>query len=157
MRWAVLMAAWLCVQSAFAAEPASFTADSLAKIEARYAGKPFILSLWSANWCGHCITELTMLGKLLKTNKNLPLVLVATDGVEFSTPIEKTLHRLGLARVDSWVFDDDIPERLRNVIDPAWRGEIPRTYLYDKSHQRQSVAGVLDKTKLEAWLRQQGR
>jgi thiol-disulfide isomerase/thioredoxin len=153
MRFAVLMAAWVFTQSAFAAEPASFTADSLAKIEARYAGKPFILSLWSVNWCGHCITELTMLGKLAKTKAPLPLVLVATDGMEFSAPIQKTLHRLGLAQMESWVFNDDIPERLRQTIDPNWHGEIPRTYLYDAQHRREAVAGVLGEQKLKAWLK----
>lgn len=138
-----------------AAEPLSFRTDSLEQIKAQYAGRPFILSLWSVNWCGHCITELTMLGKLAKTRRNLPLVLVATDTPEFSPAIQLTLNKLGLAGKDSWVFDDDIPERLRHVIDPGWYGELPRTYLYDARHQREAVMGVLDERKLKAWLKQQ--
>lgn len=140
-----------------AAEPARFDSGSLAKIEARYAGKPFILSLWSVNWCGHCINELTMLGKLAKNEKNLPLVLVAVDSPEDSQAIRRTLHRLGLSHAESWVFDDPIPERLRAAIDPAWQGELPRSYLYARSHQRQATVGELDETKLKAWLRQQHR
>lgn len=140
-----------------AAEPARFDSGSLAKIEARYAGKPFILGMWSVNWCGHCINELTMLGKLAKNDKNLPLVLVAVDSPEDSEAIQKTLYKLGLSHVESWVFDDPIPERLRAAIDPTWQGELPRSYLYDKAHQRQATVGELDKTKLKAWLRQQGR
>ncbi|MDO9219943.1 MAG: redoxin domain-containing protein, partial [Thiobacillus sp.] len=121
-------------------------------IQAKYAGRPFILSLWSVNWCGHCITELTLLGQVAKTRKQLPLVLVSTDTTESSVAIEQTQKRLGLARVDSWVFDDDIPERLRQAIDPLWHGELPRTYLYDARHQREAVAGVLSEVRLRAWL-----
>ncbi len=149
----VCLAAW----PASAAEPTSFDMGSLAKIEARHAGKPFILSLWSVNWCGHCIDELTMLGKLSKNEKNLPLVLVAVDSPEDGDAIRKTLLKLGLSHVESWVFDDPIPERLRASIDPAWQGELPRSYLYDKTHRRQATVGELDEAKLKAWLRQQGR
>ncbi|HWR77153.1 MAG TPA: redoxin domain-containing protein [Thiobacillus sp.] len=149
---ALFLAAW--ASSAGATEPQSFTADSLAAIKAKYAGRPFILSLWSVNWCGHCITELTMLGQVAKTQKQLPLVLVSTDTPESSPAVQNTLKRLGLARMDSWVFDDDIPERLRHAIDPVWHGELPRTYLYDAHHQRQVVAGVLKEGQLQAWLKQ---
>ncbi len=149
---ALLLAAWgapVC-----AAEPLSFTANSLATIKAKYAGRPFILSMWSVNWCGHCVTELTMLGKTAKAHKKLPLVLVATDTPEFSVAIQQTQQRLGLARAESWVFDDDIPERLRQAIDPTWHGELPRTYLYDAQHRREAVVGVLSEQKLKAWLQQ---
>ena len=149
---ALLLAAW--VSPVCAAEPLSFTANSLAAIEAKYAGRPFILSMWSVNWCGHCITELTMLGRIAKTYKRLPLVLVSTDTPEFAAEIQQTQQRLGLTRADSWVFDDDIPERLRHAVDPTWQGELPRTYLYDAQHRREAVVGVLSEQKLNAWLQQ---
>lgn len=149
----VCLGAW----PVFAAEPARFDSGSLAKIQARYAGKPFILSMWSVNWCGHCIDELTMLGKLSKSEKKLPLVLVAVDSPEDAEAIRKTLHTLGLSHAESWVFDDPIPERLRAAIDPTWQGELPRSYLYDKAHRRQAVVGELDKARLKAWLKQPGR
>jgi thiol-disulfide isomerase/thioredoxin len=150
---ALWLAAWASPVCAFGPQP--FTPGSLAAIQAKYAGRPFILSLWSVNWCGHCITELTMLGKVARTQKSLPLVLVATDTPEFSDSIQKTLKRLGLARMESWVFDDDIPERVRHAVDPSWHGELPRTYLYDAQHRREAVAGVLSERKLKAWLGQQ--
>ena len=154
-RLAATLAAMVCAFSIQAAEPLSFRADSLEQIKAKYAGRPFILSLWSVNWCGHCITELTMLGKLAKTQRNLPLVLVATDTPEFAPAIQQTLKSLGLAGKESWVFDDDIPERLRHAVDPGWFGELPRTYLYDARHQREAVVGVLDEQALKAWLKKQ--
>lgn len=154
-RLAACVLALTGVSLAQAAEPLSFRADSLAQIKAQYAGRPFILSLWSVNWCGHCITELTMLGKVAKTRPTLPLVLVATDTPEFSTAIQRTLNTLGLAGKESWVFDDAIPERLRHAIDPDWQGEIPRTYLYDARHQRVAVVGALNEATLGAWLKKQ--
>lgn len=141
-----------------AAELRPFTADSLAAIKAQYAGRSFILSLWSVNWCGHCITELTMLGKVAAeldargTQQKLPLVLVSTDTPESTPALQSTLKRLGLESVDSWVFDDAIPERVRYAVDPGWYGELPRTYLYNARHQREAVTGVLSEKKLKTWL-----
>lgn len=66
--------------------------------------------------------------------------------------MQKTLSPLGLAGVDSWVFDDPIPERLRHAIDPSWYGELPRTYLYDARHQREAIVGVVGEQRLRAWL-----
>lgn len=147
-----MMAALVIAASASAAEPVPFTVNSLAKIKAQYAGRPFILNLWSVNECSYCIAELTLLGKLAKMQKRLPLVLVATDSLEFSPAMQKTLGELGLGRMDSWVFDDAIPERLRHAIDPSWYGELPRTYLYDARHQRETIVGVLTEKRLRAWL-----
>ena len=151
---AIFLTALLFTQTVRAAEPVPFTPDSLAKIQAKYAGRPFILSMWSVDGCTHCITELTMYGKLVKKHKNLPLVLVSTDTPEFTPALIKTTKRLGLKNTPSWVFNDDIPERLRAVVDPAWRGELPRTYLYDARHQREVVSGVLNEAKLRAWMKQ---
>ncbi|OJW85481.1 redoxin domain-containing protein [Thiobacillus sp. 65-1402] len=148
-----MLAALVLAAPAGAGAPAGFTTDSLAKIKARYAGRPFILNLWSVNECSYCITELTLLGKLAKTQKRLPLVLVATDTPDYAAAMQKTLAPLGLGGVDSWVFDDPIPERLRHAIDPSWYGELPRTYLYDAQHQRETVVGVLSEQRLRAWLR----
>ncbi|WP_324780716.1 thioredoxin domain-containing protein [Thiobacillus sedimenti] len=150
-----IMAALACSGVARAGEPAPFTADSLERIEARYAGRPFILSLWSVNECSYCIAELTLFGKFARTHRGLPLVLVAADSPAYVPAMRQTLERLGLAGVDAWVFDDPIPERLRHAIDPAWYGELPRTYLYDARHRRQAVVGELGERRLRAWLREQ--
>ncbi|MBI5752323.1 MAG: TlpA family protein disulfide reductase [Hydrogenophilales bacterium] len=155
--WLLSFICCISSQAAQANELARFHADSLAAIQARYAGQPFILSLWSANWCGHCITELTMLGKLAHTEKRLPLVLVSVDRPEETPALQATLRSLGLGRMEAWVFDDDISERLRAAVDPAWHGELPRTYLYDAQHRREAVTGILGEEKLKSWLRQNVR
>lgn len=149
-----MTAGLIIATSAWAGEPLPFTADSLARIKAQHAGRPFILSLWSVSDCSYCIAELTMLGRLAKT-RTLPLVLVATDSPDLAPAMQKTLDRLGLAGADSWVFDDAIPERLRHAIDPAWYGELPRTYLYDARHRREAVVGELSEKRLRDWLEKQ--
>ncbi|MHB0972752.1 MAG: TlpA family protein disulfide reductase [Thiobacillus sp.] len=152
-----LLLACLLASPASGAELARFDVGSLAKIAARHAGKPFILSLWSVNWCGHCIEELTLLGKLAQAGTRLPLVLVSVDIPEDGAAIQATLHKLGLGEAEVWVFDDPIPERLRASVDPSWQGDLPRTYLYDRTHHRQAVVGVLDEAKLRDWLKRQSR
>ncbi len=147
-----LVAVLAFVMPVRAGEPAAFTVDSLAKIKAQYAGRPFILGMWSVSECSYCIDELTMLGKLARTYKPLPLVLVATDTPAEGPAMRKILAPLGLAGVDSWVFDDPVPERLRHAIDPSWYGELPRTYLYDARHRRETIVGVLSEQRLRTWL-----
>lgn len=148
----LLLAAWTV--PAGAAELRAFTSQSLAAIQAKYAGRPFILSLWSAIDCAHCITELKLFGKLAKSHPRLPLVLVATDGMEHAASAQQIQKNHGLARVDGWMFDDPIPERLRQTIDPGWYGDIPRTYLYNARHERETIIGVIREDRLKRWLKQ---
>lgn len=152
-----MLAVLVLTAPAGAGEQAAFTTDSLEKIKAQYAGRPFILSLWSVNECNYCIAELTFLGKFATTQKRLPLVLVATDSPEFAPAMQKTLSEFGLDKMDSWVFDDAFPERLRHVIDPSWYGELPRTYLYDAQHQRETVVGKVSAQRLRDWLKKHKR
>jgi thiol-disulfide isomerase/thioredoxin len=142
----------LATHGAFAAT-LDFTADSLAKIQAQYAGRPFILSVWSVNDCVYCLKEMAMFGQLAKAHPALPLVLVAADAPDAIPQIDALLAKHGLADKPSWVFNDDIPERPRMAIDPKWRGELPRTYLYDAQHQRVAVSGLMDEQTLREWLK----
>lgn len=136
-----------------AGETAAFTTDSLTKIKAQYAGRPFILNLWSVNDCSYCLAELVLMGKYVKMQKRPFLVLVETNSPDQISAIQKTLGPLGLSQVDSWVFDDPIPERLRHALDTSWYGEVPRTYLYDAQHQRETIVGVLSEERLRTWLK----
>ncbi len=131
------------------AELRAFTGDSLEAIKRDFAGRPFILSLWSIS-CSHCLRDLPMLKQAAARGANL--VLVSTDSLDDAEEIRAALRRAGLARGDSWVFADDVPERLRYAIDPDWHGELPRTYLYDRAHGREAVTGLLSRKQLEQWL-----
>lgn len=135
-----------------AGELRPFGADSLAAIKTQFAGRPFILALWSID-CTHCVKELRLLGRLVRTERGLPLVIVSTDTPEGAPAIHAALKRFGLGRLDTWVFDDAVPERLRHAIDPAWRGELPRAYFFDAAHRREAHSGLLDEARLKDWLR----
>ncbi len=140
---------------AAAAELRPFSAGSLAAIQAHFAGKPFILTLWSLE-CHHCAKELQLLGRLVRENRNLPLAIVSTDSPADAQALRAALKRHGLAQLDTWVFADAVPERLRYTIDPAWHGELPRSYLYDATHRREAHSGLLGEARLTAWLKQNG-
>lgn len=150
-----LLTIWLLLgaSAACAGELNPFTSDSLPAIRQQHAGRPFIMTLWSLT-CHHCVKELQTLGRLARGERNLPLVIVSTDTPAEAPEIRAALKRFGLERFDTWVFADAVPERLRYSIDPAWRGELPRSYLFDSAHRREAYSGMLSEAQLRNWLRQ---
>ncbi len=153
-RLAALLLAGLLSAGAAAGELRSFTGDSLPAIQKEFAGRPFILTLWSLT-CHHCARELQALGRLARTERALPLVIVSTDTPAEAREIQAALKRFGLARFDTWVFAEAVPERLRHAIDPAWRGELPRSYLFDAAHRRTAHSGLVNEAQLVEWLKRQ--
>ena len=153
---AILFALWLVLGAgaAVAGELQPFTGESLPAIKQQFAGRPFILTLWSLT-CHHCAKELQTLGKLARSERNLPLVIVSTDTPDDARELRAALKRHGLDRLDTWVFADAVPERLRYAIDPAWRGELPRSYLFDAAHRREAHSGLLNEAQLKDWLKRQ--
>ncbi len=150
---ATLLTLWLAFGAsvATAGELHPFSGDSLPAIKQEFVGRPFILTLWSLT-CHHCAKELQMLGRLARTGRKLPLVIVSTDTPAEAPEIRAALKRFGLNRLDTWVFADAVPDRLRYAIDPAWRGELPRSYLFDAAHRREAHSGLLSEAQLNAWL-----
>lgn len=151
-----LLALWLLfgAPAVSAGELHPFTSDSLPAIRQQHAGRPFILTLWSLT-CHHCVKELQTLGRLARSERNLPLVIVSTDTPAEAPEIRAALKRFGLERFDTWVFVDAVPERLRYSIDPSWRGELPRSYLFDAAHRREAHSGMLSEAQLKGWLKRQ--
>lgn len=150
-RWCLAALLALAAATTSAGELRPYTADSLSSIKQQFAGRPFILTLWSLS-CHHCVRELQTLGKLARADRKLPLVIVSTDTPAEAPEIQAALKRFGLDRVDTWVFADAVPERLRYAIDPAWRGELPRSYLFDAAHRREAHSGAIGERQLKAWL-----
>ena len=67
-------------------------------------------------------------------------------------PCRRELSLLGAFRADSWLFGDAGAERLRYSIDPGWRGEMPRSYLYDDDGSRVGLSGPISEDLLQGWL-----
>ena len=150
-----LLSLLLCC-AAFSAQAAPeikpFVRGSVQQIAAARQGKPFILAFWSLT-CTHCREELGLLGGLLKQHPALSVVVVSTDTPEAASAIAATLAEYRLERAEAWVFADSFSERLRADVDRKWRGELPRTYLYDRAHQATAVSGKLNSQQLDIWRR----
>ena len=128
-----------------------FTSGSLKQVLASRPNKPFILVLWSLD-CQYCPTELKMLSELEKSHPGLDVVLIATDTVDDMPQLADRAGNYGTAKFEQWVFAEDMPERLRQEIDGRWYGEVPRTYFYDRKHQRTVKMGLINKSLVEEWL-----
>ena len=151
LRHLAILAAFLTLTAQAADLPQPFDASTPATLARRYAGQPYILAFWSLQ-CGHCQVELGSFARRLKARPGLPLVLVAAEVPELAPAVAARLAELGLQPAAQWAFADAMPERVRFAVDRQWRGELPRTYLFDARHHAEVVTGVLDASRLDQWL-----
>ena len=134
-------------QTARAEPPLRLHIGSLERITDERQGRSFLLVLWSLD-CAPCRVELKHIKEAINTNRAPDIVLISTDTPDRSDKISAVLSGYGLSHLESWVFDDPIPERLRHEIDPQWYGELPRSYFYNKAHSRTSRSGTITLEKL---------
>lgn len=73
------------------------------------------------------------------------MIMLAADEPSATEQIQSTLEKHQLSDIENWVYADDNTKKLQFEIDPKWYGELPRTYFFDKAHQRTGVSGVLSK------------
>ncbi|MCP4878609.1 MAG: TlpA family protein disulfide reductase [Gammaproteobacteria bacterium] len=129
----------------------AFQTGSINEISAERNGQSFMVVLWSVH-CPPCLRELAHLQQYKNRFSKSSLVLVATDGLQYSDTVQQILYDKQLDQMDNWIFAGPMPERLRFAIDPSWYGELPRTYFYDSAHQRSSHSGALTQSLLKRWL-----
>ena len=154
--------------TSLAAEPEAlraFTAATPAALERIHAGRPYVLVLWSST-CAPCRDELPRWAERQRAHPQVPIEIVSIDDIEESAAAQRLLDSAGLlagrrGRFGStpgtpWIFADHYVERLRHAIDPAWHGEVPRTYFFDARHRPTAASGTLDAGKVDAWLRNPG-
>lgn len=139
---------------AAAGELRDFDARSPAAIRVALAGRPFILAFWSVT-CVPCREELPHWGVWQRQYPAVPIVLVAADAPEDREAVQRVLAGQALGKVATWAFVDDYAERVRWAVDPAWRGEVPRTYFFDAAHRPEVKVGRLDAGFVTAWLARQ--
>lgn len=151
MRGLLLVAMLIMNTGLMASELRPFISGSMAQIEAEHKNQPFILMLWSLT-CVYCPAELKTLGELKQKNPALNVVLVATDTLDESQEVAQRLASYGLDNAEQWVFADAMPERLRFGIDRRWYGEVPRSYFYNQTHQREVKMGLAGSVFIEEWM-----
>lgn len=129
----------------------AFDRSSLQHIEQRHAGSPFIVVFWASD-CAPCLNELELLRTFAEDHPEIPLVLVATDGMQDLAAVEQILEDSSIPSPETWQFAAESIEKLRYSVDPQWSGEVPRSYLYDGQLNRISVSGRLQDKRLNQWL-----
>ncbi len=137
-------------QPMFAATPniKSFTPDSMDEILNANQHRSLILVLWSID-CPSCLEEMQLLSDFHQQYPQKSLIMIAIDPPSAHEQIQLYLEQYELTDIENWIFAEQDPEVLRRTIDPAWRGEIPRTYFYSSTGTRKGYSGLLRKTELE--------
>lgn len=102
---------------------------------------PTIVALWSTD-CVHCKKNLRLLAELAAAGHDLNLVTVAVQ--PYSDDLAEPLLRLAVPG-ERYAYGHDAPEALAFALDPKWRGELPRTLLFDGRGHRIAISGVLDR------------
>lgn len=131
----------------------AFAAGSESALRQQLRGRPFVLAFWSVH-CPPCRDELALWAEWQRRFPQLRLLLVNTDLDEELPVAEQILAKAGASRLEHWVLADEMVERVRWTVDPAWRGELPMTRFYDATHQAQTRLGKLDVAATENLLRQ---
>lgn len=101
--------------------------------------RPTIIALWSSE-CPHCKKNLALYARLAKQDKRLRLVTIAAEPAW--PGLTESLDRLGISG-DRYAYGDDAPDAIAHAIDPAWRGELPRTLFFDGLGSRQTITGAV--------------
>ena len=136
----------------FAYDFMPFDMNTRKVIEKRYIDQPLIISFWSID-CPYCIDDLKKLGKALSKNTNVKLITVCVDGKESAKKAERILSQANLPKHEKYQYAVVDEDRLRYNIDPAWYGELPRTYFYDATHQVTPLSGKISNSFLDKWFK----
>lgn len=131
------------------AELSAFTSGSYQQILASNAGQPFMLVIWSIN-CPSCLKDMELLSNIHKSRPELKMIMLAADEPSATEQIQQILDKNQLSGIENWAYADENTQKLQFEIDPKWYGELPRTYFFDKAHQRTGVSGVLSKEDYDA-------
>lgn len=124
-----------------------FVTGSYQQLLNDYVGKAFVLIIWSVD-CPSCLKDMEMLRSVHQEYPELNLVLLSTDEADSLPQQRKLLQSYQLTDLPSWSFADEDAQKLRYEIDPAWFGELPRSYFFKPNHERSGKSGALTKAQL---------
>ncbi len=128
-----------------------FTSGSYQQILSSNANKPFMLSVWSIT-CSSCLKDMELLNRIHKKRPELKMIMLAANDISETGQIQAILEKSQLSGIENWVYADENIQKLQFEIDPKWYGELPRTYFFDKTHQREGISGVLSEADYETRL-----
>jgi thiol-disulfide isomerase/thioredoxin len=108
-----------------------------------------MLAIWSIT-CPSCIKDMAVINAVHKAHPDIKIVMLSTDNIAETAEAQQILEKNQLTDIEHWIYAEENTQKLQFEIDPKWYGELPRTYFFDKIHQRESVSGVLSKQDYEA-------
>ena len=97
--------------------------------------RPLLVNFW-ATWCGPCREEFPDLVKIRGryAADRLDFVLVSLDDpAEIDKAVPEFLAEARATAFPSYLLNADDSDAAINLVDPTWRGELPATFLYDRS------------------------
>ena len=146
-----LMAALLCSAATVCVADGFVTLDRVAAarvVSAASHSKPTIVALWSAE-CVHCKKNLKLFAEMAKSHPQLKLITIAAEPAEEG--LAQPLEHLGVPGT-RFVYGAEAPEALAYALDPKWRGELPRTILFDGRGGKVALSGVITEATARASL-----
>ncbi len=140
------LAAALCLTSIAAQATENirvFGPESFRQIVSSEKGKPFVILIWSLD-CEYCQRSFQALAEARKKG-GFGVVTIATDRADDAEAAALVRRKLESSGLDAhmWAFGPAPAEQLRYAIDPKWRGEIPRSYWFDKEGKAVAYSGVI--------------
>lgn len=131
-----------------------FRIDTLPALITRTAPSPTLVTFWSLD-CVYCKEDMRVLDAFARRHRDVRLEIVSTDNEGDAGSVKSTLTEYSMDRYENWIFADAIPERVRKAVDPAWHGELPRTYFYVNGVRHQALSGSVSDATLEQWYSSQ--
>lgn len=111
-------------------------------------GAPTAVALWSYE-CVHCKGQLERLVRLQREHPQLRILTVAVEPA--FDGLAAPLERIGVVG-PRFAYGDAAPEALAHALDPAWRGELPRTVLFDGRGGRVARSGPIGEDEMRRLL-----
>jgi len=100
-------------------------------------GRALLVNFW-ATWCGPCRDEFPDLVKIRGrySADRLDFVTVSLDDIsDLQSNVPDFLRQMRATHIPAYLLNADNPEAAISLFDPAWRGELPATFLYDPRGQ----------------------
>ncbi len=148
-RW--IFFALSAVLSATAAGLPEVDETGYAKTIGAQRGKVVLVNFW-ATWCAPCRNEMPGLAAIARkfADRGMVLVTISADEPEDAPAAASFLQQSGITGPSflKRARDDDAFIR---ALDPAWSGELPATFLYDRKGRKvRSFFGEVELRELEA-------
>lgn len=96
--------------------------------------KPLLLNFW-ATWCDPCREEFPDLVKIDTDyrSKGLDFVAISLDDLTDMKTLVPRFLRSQRAKMPVFLLDVPDPQTIIEIVDPTWQGDMPATFLYDRS------------------------